>query len=279
MYAAPPQKIRERIRRWSGRKRKGKTPVAVLREQAARRRLQAYQYGAYDTAESALRYETGAQFFGSLQEELDQQGQLSGSYDDDLAAGGLGLKIKLKLPKFIRKMKPLKVIGKAAKIAAPIVGVATGGILLPAAIGAGGSILQKGKRARLFKDVVGSAAVGAAGGVARRAAPSVFRFGKKLVGGVGREAKRVAGLLKSGAPSVLPSAPEIPDVDVSQVPTYTPPPSYTPTYQPTETAAAYTPPGEEVPGTTDMTVPGAEPPKADAKKLLVPALIAAALLL
>lgn len=106
-----------------------------------------------------------------------------------------GFGFKLKLPKFIRKLKPLKALGKVAKIAAPFIpGV---GILGAAAISAGGSVLQKGKKAKLFKDVLKSAAVGGAG-----------RFAvKKLAPKVGGLLKKVPRLLRR-APSLIPGAPD-----------------------------------------------------------------------
>lgn len=99
-----------------------------------------------------------------------------------------------KLPKFIRKLKPLKALGKVAKVAAPFIpGV---GILGAAAISAGGSVLQKGKKAKLFKDVLKSAAVGGAG-----------RFAvKKLAPKAGKLLKKVPGLFHR-----VPSIPGAPD--------------------------------------------------------------------
>lgn len=92
---------------------------------------------------------------------------------------------RLRLPKFIRKMKPLKVLGKAAKIAAPFIpGV---GVVGAAAISAGGAVLQKGKKARLFKDVLKSAAVGGAGRFAvKKILPKAFTFAKKEAGSISR---------------------------------------------------------------------------------------------
>jgi len=334
MYAAPPDRIRKRLRK-QGQRRRGKTPVGVLREQAARRRLQAYQFGAYDSHESAVSYETGAQFFGALQEELQkdffparpfkkplpswwlggeggqfgsaasdaadapeydiQQDSFAGAYDDDLTAGGLGLKIKLKLPKFIRKMKPLKVLGKVAPVAAMVIpglNVATA-----AAIGAGGAVLRKGTKAKFFKDILGGAAVAGGGRVALKAAvkvaPKALSKFTALLKGRGKsaavQAAQAAGILPPViTPPVQAQIDEAAAASQAQMAPLTEaaaaaiaPPAFSPvpTYAPTETAASYSPPDEQVPGTTDTTVPGAEPPKSDAKKLIVPALIAAALLL
>lgn len=88
-------------------------------------------------------------------------------------------------------------------------------------------------------------------------------------------------MLPPPSPTVTPVAP--PPV-LYQPP---PPPSYfpsapaplpqeQPSYQPTETAASYTPPGQPVPGETPS---GESKPGLDVKKLIVPALIAASLLL
>ncbi len=295
MYAALPRgrAIGQRAQQLiQGRKRRrgfaiarGGPPQSVLDRITAARTLQAYQFGAFDTAEGANHFMRQQAFYGALDTELARSGLL---YDDAEYAGGLGLKIKRKLPKFIRKMKPLRVLGKAAKIAAPVVGVATGGVLLPAVVGAGGAVLRKGKRVK-FKSIVGGAAAGAAGGLARRAAPGLLRGAKGLVRGVSRTAGRTPAL--PGVPSVTP--PSQADLDAAaaasqeqmspleqMVSRALAPPTYTPTYQPTETAAAYTPPGEEVPGeTAPSETPPGEPPKPDLKKLLVPGLIAAALLL
>src|SRR5206468_675525 len=62
MYAAIPDTVRRRLQKKHGQRRRGQTPKDVLRVQAARRRLQAYQMGAYDSAESTRSYETGEQF-------------------------------------------------------------------------------------------------------------------------------------------------------------------------------------------------------------------------
>lgn len=333
MYAAIPDTVRKRLQKKHGQRRRGKTPIDVLRVQAARRRLQAYQFGAYDNTESAVSYETGERFFGALQEELQkdffparpfktalpswwlggeggafggypgqardtdmemyQQQTAYGSYDDDLTAGGLGLKIKLKLPKFIRKMKPLKVLGKIAPVAAMVIPGLN--VASAAAIGAGGAILRKGTKAKLFKDVLGGAAIAGGGRVALKAAvkvaPKALSKFRSLLRGksvaAATQAAQAAGIL----PPVItpPVQAQIDEAAAASQAQMAPveqaayqamqSPSFLPSYQPTETAAAYTPPGEEVPGTTDTTVPGATPPEGGAKKLLVPALIAAALLL
>jgi len=340
MYAAPPDRIRRRLQKKHGQKRRGKTPVGVLREQAARRRLQAYQFGAYDNHESAVSYETGAQFFGALQEELQkdffparpfktalpswwlggeggqfgssyaedapefdiQQDSFAGAYDDDLTAGGLGLRFKLKLPKFIRKMKPLRVLGKVAPVAAMVIpglNVATA-----AAIGAGGAVLNKGKRVKL-KNILGSAAVAGGGrlalkGIKKLAPKALALLKKKGVTTAAQAATMLAPNITPPTQAELDAAGEASATQMSpleqaayqaafQPPTFSPTPMYEPPrsspspqqqYQPTETAAAYAPPDEEVPGTTDTTVPGAQPPESGGmKKLIVPALIAAAFLL
>jgi hypothetical protein len=330
MYAAPPEKVRKRLRLRAGQKRRGKTPLTVLREQAARRRLQAYQYGAYDNAESTRSYESGEQFFGALQEELQKDffparpfktalpswwlGGEGGSFgdaaadaepvifqqqtdafgDDDFTAGGLGLHFKLKLPKFIRKMKPLKLLGKVAPVAAMVIpglNVATA-----AAIGAGGAVLRKGTKAKFFKDILGGAAVAGGGRVAlkavRKIAPKALSKFTQLLKGksvaAATEAAQAAGILP---PTITPpvqaqldeaaaaSQAQMAPLTEAAAAAISPPPFsplYSPSYAPTETAAAYTPPDEQVPGTTDTGAPAEESPL---KKLLVPGLIAAAFLL
>ena len=87
------------------------------------------------------------------------------------------------------KIKPLRILGKLAKIAsipASFVNPALG-----AGLRAGGSVLDKGKRARLFGDVVGPAAGTFAGGMVGRGL-----FGKLGKIGGGRFGKGVGGLLK-----------------------------------------------------------------------------------
>ena len=90
MYAAIPDTVRKRLQKKHGQRRRGQTPKDVLRIQAARRRLQAYQMGAYDSAESTRSYETGEQFFGALQEELQKDFFPVGRFKSPLPSWWLG---------------------------------------------------------------------------------------------------------------------------------------------------------------------------------------------
>lgn len=79
----------------------------------------------------------------------------------------------------IKKFKPLRALGKVAKFAAPfITGIGPG---VAAAIGAGGQLLDKGKRANLG-GLVGGAAVGGLG----RLATGRLGGAKGILGRLGR---------------------------------------------------------------------------------------------
>lgn len=116
--------------------------------------------------------------------------------------GELGFRIKL--PKFIRKMKPLRVLGKAAKFAAPFIPGA--GVLTSAAIAAGGEVLNKGKRAKLL-NVAKAGVIGGAGRFAvKKIVPKAFRFAKKEAGALSRLLHPKAKI--PGAPNVTPPTAE-----------------------------------------------------------------------
>ncbi len=155
MYSGRPRTRRSinDIRAEWNRSRAPAPPIQEIRRQLAIRRLQAFQYGAYDDPREAVAYDQQQDFFAGFQEDLAKEyfpalsksgsqklGPLPnwwiGVGDEDLAAGGLGLRIKLRLPKFIRKMKPLKVLGRVAPIVA-------GGFLAPKLVGGVGKLFRK----------------------------------------------------------------------------------------------------------------------------------------
>lgn len=270
---------------------RGGPPQSEVARVKAVRQLQAYQYGAYDTVESGAQFQRDLDRFADLDAELARDGVL---YDDaQYTAGGLGRDMKRRLTRRRSNqfgVSPLAVAG-AAQQAGLKISLKKGSprVFGGPLVGTVESFRSRAERGDVSViDTMDRARKETSKKKKKDAAawqriwtemlptwnlPDAVRARVRALDGL--PALPVAGKpeVKPELPAVLPppGAGPPPPIYFPPPPVYQPPPAYQPP------PVMYEPP--PIPGEPPVTPPPGEPPKADLTKLLVPAAIAAALLL
>jgi hypothetical protein len=272
---------------------RGGPPQSVIAQNKAMRRLQAYQYGAYDTVEEGARFQNGLDRFAKLDAELARDGLL---YDDaQYTAGGLGPDMKRRLTRRSSQfgIAPLAIAGAAQSAGIKISFKKGrprmfGGPLVDTVRGVQASAERgdlsvidrmdrdrksaKDKKAwqRIWTEVVPTWNL-----------PDVVRARIRALDGL-PPLPVVKPEIKPDLPTVLPppgAGPQPPSYQPPPPPIYLPPPlpgyQPPPSYEPPSAIEQFIPP----PLPSEQPQPAGEAPKTDMQKLLVPALIAAALLM